>query len=75
MASTLPDERERERGSAGQSDFLESRLGLCEVGALLLFLCSHFLNIERPWDDTMVSRLSGARAPGVEVTGGASDVV
>ena len=43
------------------------------MGPLLLFLCSHFLNMERPWCDTTVSTFCCARASGGDVAGGAAN--
>ena len=58
---------------AGSRDLPERRSGLCEAGPLLLFLCSHLLNIEPPRGDSVVSRFPSGRVSNVEGTGRAPD--
>ena len=64
---------EGDRGSPASRDFPESQRGLGDMGSISVFLCSHFLNIELPRGNPIVSIFSRARASGVEVTGGKSD--
>lgn len=66
VALTLAGGWEGARGSAGSDDFPESRPGVGEVGALLLFPRSHLLNIE--W-----LRGDSTHASGVQVTGASND--
>ena len=55
LSSSLAGEWEVARRSTDSRDFPERRSGLCEAGPLVFFLCSHFLNIERPWGDLTIS--------------------